>query len=45
MVRTLDFKTLHSLEQALCFGLGILLVGFCVEAEAIQFLGRGQAVE
>lgn len=45
MVRALDFQALHSLEQALCFGLGVLLIAFRVEAEAIQLPGRGQAAE
>lgn len=45
MVRALDFQALHSLEQALCFGLGVLLIGFRVEAEAIQLPGWGQAAE
>lgn len=45
MVRALDFQALHSLEQALCFGLGVLLVGLRVEAEATQLPRRGQAAE
>lgn len=45
MVRALDFQALHSLEQALCFRLGVLLICFCVEAEAVQFPGGGQAAE
>lgn len=45
VVGALELQALHAFQQAVRLGLGVLLVAFHAEAEAGQFLGRGQAAE